>query len=113
MQHVSVYACLLFFSLLYSPVTFLLGIALNKLSRKHEFEADRYAVLTYRQPEDMVSSLKKLSASNLGNLTPHPFHVFLNYSHPPLLERIDAIRKAAEEKIPRRKKLKFRLKDLF
>jgi STE24 endopeptidase len=40
----------------------------------------------------MISALKKLSADNLSNLTPHPVKVFLEYSHPPVLERIRAIR---------------------
>ena len=41
----------------------------------------------------MIDALKKLSIHNLSNLTPHPFYVFLNYSHPPVLERIQAIEK--------------------
>ncbi len=63
-------------------------------SRKHEFEADTFAAETTGKPEDMISTLKKLSKDNLSNLTPHPFYVFLNYSHPPVLQRIKAIREA-------------------
>jgi len=69
---------------------------MNLLSRKNEYEADRFAVDTTAGTEDMESGLKKLSAHNLSNLTPHPFYVFLNYSHPPLLERIRAIRSFKE-----------------
>jgi STE24 endopeptidase len=86
-----VYAGLLFFSLLYTPVEMVLSIVMNIFSRKHEYEADRFAAETTGSPLDLVTALKKLSATNLSNLTPHPFYVFLNYSHPPLLQRIQAI----------------------
>jgi STE24 endopeptidase len=62
------------------------------MSRKYEFEADAFAANTIEDPEAMVDVLKKLSKDNLSNLTPHPFYVFLNYSHPPVLERIKSIR---------------------
>ncbi len=92
MDNLSVYASLLFFSLLYSPVEFILSVFLQSLSRRHEFQADRYAVQTYSGGATLVEALKKLSRKNLSNLTPHPFFVFLNYSHPPLLQRIERIR---------------------
>ena len=83
---------LVFFGMLFSPIELVLSILLQVLSRKHEFEADHYAVTTTESAESMISALKKLSVHNLVNLTPHPFHVFLSYSHPPMLERIKAIR---------------------
>ncbi len=92
MEEISVYAGLLFFGLLYTPIEMILSVVMQVFSRKHEFEADRYAADTTGNPESMVAVLKKLSADNLSNLTPHPFHVFLNYSHPPVLQRIRAIR---------------------
>ena len=92
MEQMSVYAGLLFFGLLYSPVETLLGLVMQKRSRTYEFEADRFAAETTGCPEEMVNVLKKLSRDNLSNLTPHPFYVFLNYSHPPVLQRIEAIR---------------------
>lgn len=92
MDEMSVYAGLLFFGLLYSPVDTLLGIGMQVISRKHEYEADHYAASTVGNSEAMVQALKKLSKDNLSNLTPHPFYVFLNYSHPPVLKRIKAIR---------------------
>jgi len=92
MEEMSVYAGLLFFGLLYSPVETILGIFMQMMSRKHEYEADYYAASTTGEPEQMVNVLKKLSKDNLSNLTPHPFYVFLNYSHPPVLRRIEAIR---------------------
>ncbi len=91
MEQASVYAGLIFFGLLYAPVEMILSIFMQMLSRKHEFEADAYAAATFAA-EPMVAGLKKLSKDNLSNLTPHPFYVFLNYSHPPALERIEAIR---------------------
>ncbi len=95
MKHVSVYGSLLFFALLYESLSFILAIALNAFFRKHEREADSYAAQTVDNPEDMVSALKKLAVKNLSNLKPHPFYVFLHYSHPPLLQRIALIKETA------------------
>ena len=64
-------------------------------SRKNEYEADKFAVQTTGDPEAMAVALKKLSVHNLSNLMPHPFYVFLNYSHPPVMERLRAIRREA------------------
>ena len=66
---------------------------MNVLSRKNEFEADRFAAENVDNPADMIAALKKLSKDNLSNLTPHPFYVVLNYSHPPVLSRIKKIEK--------------------
>jgi len=88
MDHVSNYAGLIFFVLLYTPVSLGLSIVANFVSRKHEFEADAFASQTTGKPGAMVSALKKLSATNLTNLTPHPLTVWLEYSHPPVLERV-------------------------
>lgn len=95
MEEMSVYAGLLFFGMLYSPVETILGIFMQKVSRKHEYEADHFAASTIDDEEEMVNVLKKLSKDNLSNLTPHPFYVFLNYSHPPVLNRIEAIREGS------------------
>lgn len=95
MQHLSVYASLFFFTFLYAPINMLLSIAGNILSRKYEYEADKFAVSTYKKPEALIDALKKLSVDNLSNLTPHPLKVFFDYSHPPVLKRIEAIRKIA------------------
>lgn len=94
MQQSSVYAGLLLFGLLYSPIELILGFILNALSRKNEYEADRFAAENLDTSEDMISALKKLSVDNLSNLTPHPFYVALHYSHPPVLQRIRALERA-------------------
>ncbi len=91
----SVHAGLVFFGLLYTPIELVLGLFMQALSRRHEFEADRFAAETTGEPEDLVAALKRLSVDSLSNLTPHPFYVALNYSHPPVLERISALRGAA------------------
>jgi STE24 endopeptidase len=87
----SVYAGLIFFSLLYAPIELVLSIMFNMLSRKHEFEADEYSAQTLKNTSHMISGLKNLTVKNLGNLTPHPLPVFLSYSHPPVLDRISAL----------------------
>ncbi|MEX2601589.1 MAG: M48 family metallopeptidase [Balneolaceae bacterium] len=92
MEQMSVYTGLVFFGLLYAPADMLLSLSMQKLSRNYEFEADAFAAATIKEPEAMVQVLKKLSRDNLSNLTPHPFYVWLHYSHPPVLQRIRAIR---------------------
>lgn len=92
MQNMSVYAGLVFFGMLYQPVEEMLSVVMNWMSRVHEFQADRFARETTGDAEAMIQALKKLSKDNLSNLTPHPFYVRLNYSHPPVLERIRALR---------------------
>ena len=92
MEERSIYSGLVFFGLLYAPVELLLGLFFTALSRRHEFEADQYAAETIPDPRAMITALKKLSADNLMNLTPHPFYVALTSSHPPVLQRIRALR---------------------
>lgn len=92
-EQASFHIGLLAFGMLYSPISTITGILMNMFSRKNEFEADNYAATTYRG-DALKSALKKLSASNLSNLRPHPLYVFVNYSHPPLIKRLQAIGKA-------------------
>ncbi|VVS95276.1 M48 family metallopeptidase [Desulfoluna spongiiphila] len=91
MPTIEVYAGLIFFSLLYTPVEFLLGFPLQAWSRANEYQADAYAVQTSGLSETLVSSLKTLHKTSLSNLNPHPLYVALNHSHPPLLQRIRKI----------------------
>ncbi len=86
-----VWAGLLFFGILFTPVDFFLKIALNALSRKNEFAADRFAAEITGAPEALAEALKRLSADNLSNLTPHPLYVKLHHGHPPVTERVRAL----------------------
>lgn len=88
----SIYAGLVLFGLLFTPVEMALSLVVNALSRKNEFEADAFAAETPGHGEHLIAALKKLSADSLSNLTPHPMHVVLHDSHPPVLERIVALR---------------------
>lgn len=92
MEHISVYASLVFAGFIYAPLLRIISILGQILSRRHEFEADAFALETYSQPEILISALKKLSRDNMSHLTPHPLKVFLEYSHPPVMERIRALR---------------------
>ena len=91
-DQISVYAGLVFFSILYSPIELVLSIVMNVVSRKHEYEADAFAANTVGSAEPLVNGLKTLSVSNLGNLTPDDLTVIMNYTHPPILQRIAALR---------------------
>lgn len=91
-----IYAGLVFFGFLYTPISMLLGIMGNLISRRHEYQADAFAARTTAGCEALISALKKLTAHNMGNLTPHPFKVFTEYSHPPLRERIRALQAIRE-----------------
>ncbi len=83
---------ILAFGILYSPISMVLGLLLNVLSRKNEYEADRFAGENYK-PEALQLALKKLSVNHLSNLNPHPAYVFFYYSHPSLLQRLAALDK--------------------
>ncbi|MCP3924624.1 MAG: M48 family metallopeptidase [Desulfobacterales bacterium] len=93
MNDISIYAGLIFFSMLFSPISFFLNIMMQHISRRHEYEADKFAVDTTSKSKNLVNALKKLSVDNLSNLNPHPLYVFLNYSHPPVMQRVEAMRK--------------------
>ena len=92
MDEVSIYASLMFFGFMLTPMELLISPAIQFISRRHEYQADQWAVATTSDAQTLSSGLKKLAAKNLSNLSPHPFFVLLNYSHPPLLSRLNAIR---------------------
>ena len=79
------------FSILFTPLSLLLGVIMNISSRKNEYEADAYAA-QYGLSKALVSGLKKLSVKSLSNLNPDPLNVFFYYSHPTLLQRIEKLK---------------------
>lgn len=82
---------LIAFSMLFEPISMLLKLFTNYTSRKHEYEADRFAAETYNK-QAFETGLTKLSTHHLSNLTPHPAYVFFHYSHPTLLQRLNALK---------------------
>jgi STE24 endopeptidase len=78
------------FGLLYSPLSMLLALVMNYISRRNEYAADRYAGEKFN-PAPLKEALIKLSVNHLSNLKPHPAYVFFHYSHPPLLHRLKAL----------------------
>jgi STE24 endopeptidase len=82
---------LISFGILYSPISLLTGLLMNHISRRNEYAADRYVKETH-EAGALIDALKKLSSKNLSNLTPHPAYVFFHYSHPTLLQRIQALK---------------------
>ena len=82
---------LIAFGILYSPISMITGLAMNIFSRKNEYEADAFAA-KYFDANELASALKKLSVKNLSNLRPHPAYVFFHYSHPTLLQRLQALK---------------------
>ena len=95
-EHYSIYAGLFCVAFLYSPISAVRSLLTNIISRRFEFEADQYAVVSTRDAKALMSALKKLSLENLSNLNPHPLKVFLEYSHPPVVQRIRAMAKFAQ-----------------
>ena len=97
-DNMSFHIGLIAFALLYSPISTITGIFMNMLSRKNEYEADSFATRTYND-QHMINALKKLSVDNLSNLNPHPAYVYVHFSHPPILDRISAIKRIASSRI--------------
>jgi STE24 endopeptidase len=89
-RNASFHLGLIVFGILYSPLSLLIGLLTNHISRKNEFAADRFVKENFR-PEILAMALKKLSVKNLSNMIPHPAYVFFHYSHPPLLLRLDKL----------------------
>jgi len=91
-DQLAIHLNLIAFGLLYTPISRITGLFMNMLSRKNEYEADEYAATTFAA-SPLQESLKKLSVSSLSNLKPHPWYVYVHYSHPPLLKRLEALDK--------------------
>jgi len=92
LERTSTHGALVLFAFMAGPFTFYLSPLLNHISRKHEYEADRFATQTSNNGKAMEEALIQLSVQNLSNLTPHPWYSAYHYSHPTTLERIQAIR---------------------
>ncbi len=88
----STYIGMILFSLIFTPVSTIIDVFSAHFSRKHEYEADEFSAKTTDGGESLISALKVLSSSNLSNLTPSPLRVFISYSHPPVLDRIKALK---------------------
>ena len=85
----SFHLSLISFVLLFSPLSTILGLIANSFSRFNEYQADQFSIDTYPGArEHLHSALKKLSVESLKDLNPHPMYVKVNYSHPPVLERL-------------------------
>ncbi len=86
---------LIIFSVLLSPISIIVRLIMSGISRKHEYQADNFAAKHFSRVH-MENALKVLAKENFSNLTPHPLYVKLTYSHPPIAERINAIKKNEE-----------------
>lgn len=91
-EHWSAELNIIGFTMLFTPISMILGMGMNWLSRKNEFEADEFAKTTFAG-KPLAEALKTLSVKTLSNINPHPWYVFMNYSHPPLLERLERLEK--------------------
>ena len=89
-QNTSFHLGLIVFGILYSPLSLIIGLLTNYISRKNEFAADKFVRDNFR-PEVLGEALKKLSVKNLSNMIPHPVYVFFHYSHPTLLQRLEKL----------------------
>jgi STE24 endopeptidase len=89
-EEASFHLGLVAFGFLYGPISTLMGLFMNIISRKNEYAADQFAAENFNG-KYLQNALKNLSINNLSNLTPHPAYVFVHYSHPPLLKRLQFI----------------------
>ena len=84
---------LLLAGLLGGTVSFWLSPILNHWSRRHEFEADRFAAEAMGEAGSLIGALRKLNRENLSNPAPHPLYSAFYYSHPTLPEREGALKR--------------------
>ena len=92
-KEISPHVGLVLFSILLEPISKALGVLANAWSRRHEFEADAYAANVTGDGAALGEALKKMSADHLSHPSPAPLRVWLDYSHPPLVERLEALAK--------------------
>ena len=91
-EQISPHVGLVLFSILLEPVSKALGVLANAWSRRHEFEADAYAAEVTGDGMALGEALKKMTADHLSHPSPAALRVWLDYSHPPLIQRLDALR---------------------
>ncbi len=97
-EQLSAHAGLIFFSLLFAPIDLVLSILMNAFSRRNEYQADNFAA-RFSSADDLISGLKTMAREHLSSLNPHPLKVILEHSHPPLAERIRALKNVNLAKI--------------
>ncbi|MBN1150295.1 M48 family metallopeptidase [candidate division WOR-3 bacterium] len=95
LENFSIYGAMTAFAIVYMPLSLILSVLMNFLSRKFEYQADRFAVESTGKSDIFIEALKKIHISSFGNLTPHFFDVLINYNHPPVIKRIEAVMKTA------------------
>lgn len=81
---------LLCFFMLFEPVTFLLGLLQNALSRHFEYQADEYAA-SLGLTSDLKTALITLQTENLSSMIVDPWYSLCHYTHPHLTERLSAL----------------------
>merc|ERR1711862_554160 len=89
----TIIALLLFFQTLWAPVDKTLSFILTKVSRSNEFDADKFSADKLNMSQELQSGLCKIHLENLGAMCPDPWYSTYHYSHPPLVERLDAMMK--------------------
>ncbi len=99
-SNMSQYVGLFLVSVLWGPLSFFLSPIGMAVSRQFEREADVFSRHALKTAKPLSNALKKMARENLSNLTPHPLYVCFNYSHPPLLERVEYLDKLALHEKP-------------
>ena len=90
-EEVNYYFAFVILTMVSWPVSRVFDLISNKISRTFEYQADAFAAKE-GYGESLIAALKQLSVDSLTNLNPHPAVITLEYSHPTLSQRIDAIR---------------------
>jgi STE24 endopeptidase len=90
------YVGLFLVGVIWGPLGFFLSPIGMAVSRRFEKEADVYSQHALETARPLSRALKKMARKNLANLTPHPLYVYFNYSHPPLLERVEFLDRLAQ-----------------
>jgi len=91
-EYTNIAFCAFIMLTLASPIFTILQIPSNALSRKFEYQADKFAKGEVGK-DVSITMMKKGAKENLSNLTPHPFVVMMEYSHPTCSQRVAAFEK--------------------